>query len=60
VIKSADWLIDMGPEGGDWAERLSRRERGTGGAIRNLKRKVLAKVLQANGQAKQTEPRIER
>jgi excinuclease ABC subunit A len=54
VIKSADWLIDMGPEGGDQGgkiiatgtpEQVARNSRSHTG-------KFLGKVLQANGQAK--------
>jgi len=54
VIKSADWLIDMGPEGGDMGgkiiatgtpEQVARNSQSHTG-------KFLAKVLQANGQAK--------
>ena len=54
VIKSADWLIDMGPEGGDLGgkiiatgtpEQVARNSQSHTG-------KFLAKVLQANGQAK--------
>jgi excinuclease ABC subunit A len=54
VIKSADWLIDMGPEGGDLGgkiiatgtpEQVARNSQSHTG-------KFLAKVLQTNGQAK--------
>ena len=54
VIKSADWLIDMGPEGGDMGgkiiatgtpEQVARNSQSHTG-------KFLARVLQANGQAK--------
>jgi excinuclease ABC subunit A len=54
VIKSADWLIDMGPDGGDQGgkiiatgtpEQVARNSQSHTG-------KFLAKVLQANGQAK--------
>jgi excinuclease ABC subunit A len=54
VIKSADWLVDMGPEGGDQGgkiiatgtpEQVARNGQSHTG-------KFLAKVLQANGQAK--------
>ena len=54
VVKSADWLIDMGPEGGDMGgkiiatgtpEQVARNSQSHTG-------KFLAKVLQANGQAK--------
>ena len=54
IIKSADWLIDMGPEGGDMGgkiiatgtpEQVARNSQSHTG-------KFLAKVLQANGQAK--------
>ena len=54
VIKSADWLIDLGPEGGDLGgkviatgtpEQVARNPQSHTG-------KYLARVLQANGQAK--------
>jgi excinuclease ABC subunit A len=54
VIKSADWLIDMGPDGGDRGgkiiatgtpEQVARNSQSQTG-------KFLAKALQANGQAK--------
>ena len=54
VIKSADWLIDMGPEGGDMGgkviatgtpEQVARNTQSHTG-------KYLARVLNANGQAK--------
>jgi excinuclease ABC subunit A len=54
VIKSADWLIDMGPDGGDQGgkiiatgtpEQVARNSQSHTG-------KFLIKVLQANGQAK--------
>src|SRR3989441_9493618 len=54
VIKSADWLIDMGPEGGDQGgkiiatgtpEQVARNSQSHTG-------KFLARGLQANGQAK--------
>jgi excinuclease ABC subunit A len=54
VIKSADWLIDMGPEGGDMGgkviatgtpEQVARNPQSHTG-------KYLARVLNANGQAK--------
>jgi excinuclease ABC subunit A len=54
VIKSADWLIDMGPEGGDLGgkiiatgtpEQVARNSASHTG-------KFLTKALQANGQAK--------
>jgi excinuclease ABC subunit A len=54
VIKSADWLIDMGPEGGDQGgkivatgtpEQVARNPQSHTG-------KFLAKVLNGNGQAK--------
>jgi excinuclease ABC subunit A len=56
VIKSADWLIDMGPEGGDMGgkviatgtpEQVARNPQSHTG-------KYLARVLNANGQAKHT------
>jgi excinuclease ABC subunit A len=54
VIKSADWLIDMGPEGGDQGGKIIAT--GTPEQVaRNAQShtgKFLAKVLQANGQAK--------
>jgi excinuclease ABC subunit A len=54
VIKSADWLIDMGPEGGDQGGKIIAT--GTPEqAARNAQShtgKFLAKTLQANGQAK--------
>jgi excinuclease ABC subunit A len=54
VIKSADWLIDMGPEGGDMGgkiiatgtpEQVARNSQSHTG-------KFLARVLQANGQGR--------
>jgi len=54
IIKSADWLIDMGPEGGDMGgkviatgtpEQVARNPQSHTG-------KYLARVLNANGQAK--------
>jgi excinuclease ABC subunit A len=54
VIKSADWLIDMGPEGGDQGGKIIAT--GTPEQVaRNAQShtgKFLAKTLQANGQAK--------
>ncbi len=54
VIKSADWLIDMGPEGGDQGGKIIAT--GTPEQVaRNAQShtgKFLARVLQANGQAK--------
>jgi excinuclease ABC subunit A len=54
VIKSADWLIDMGPEGGDQGGKIIAT--GTPEQVaRNTQShtgKFLAKALQANGQAK--------
>src|SRR2546423_3134030 len=54
VIKSADWLIDMGPEGGDLGgkviatgtpEQVARNQQSHTG-------RFLARLLHANGQAK--------
>jgi excinuclease ABC subunit A len=54
VIKSADWLIDMGPEGGDMGgkviatgtpEQVARNQQSHTG-------RFLSRVLRANGQAK--------
>jgi excinuclease ABC subunit A len=54
VIKSADWLIDMGPEGGDMGgkviatgtpEQVARNQQSHTG-------RFLSRVLSANGQAK--------
>src|SRR6202008_2238875 len=54
VIKSADWLVDMGPEGGDMGgkviatgtpEQVARNQQSHTG-------RFLARVLHANGQAK--------
>ena len=54
VIKSADWLIDLGPEGGDLGGRVVAT--GTPEQVaRNSQShtgKYLARLLQANGQAK--------
>jgi len=54
VIKSADWLVDMGPEGGDQGGKIIAT--GTPEQVaRNAQShtgKFLARVLQANGQAK--------
>jgi excinuclease ABC subunit A len=56
VIKSADWLIDMGPEGGDMGgkviatgtpEQVARNQQSHTG-------RFLSRVLNANGQAKRT------
>jgi excinuclease ABC subunit A len=56
VIKSADWLIDMGPEGGDMGgkviatgtpEQVARNQHSHTG-------RYLSRVLNANGQAKRT------
>jgi excinuclease ABC subunit A len=56
VIKSADWLIDMGPEGGDMGgkviatgtpEQVARNQQSHTG-------RFLARVLNANGQAKRS------
>jgi excinuclease ABC subunit A len=54
VIKSADWLIDMGPEGGDQGGKII-----AAGSPEQVARNVqshtgrfLARVLNANGQAK--------
>jgi len=54
IIKSADWLIDMGPEGGDMGgkviatgtpEQVARNQQSHTG-------RFLSRVLKANGQAK--------
>jgi excinuclease ABC subunit A len=54
VIKSADWLIDMGPEGGDQGGKIIAT--GTPEQVaRNTQShtgRYLARVLNANGQAK--------
>jgi excinuclease ABC subunit A len=54
VIKSADWLIDMGPEGGDLGGKIIAT--GTPEQVaRNAQShtgRFLARVLSANGQAK--------
>ncbi len=54
VIKSADWLIDMGPEGGDQGGKIIAT--GTPEQVaRNVQShtgRFLARVLNANGQAK--------
>ena len=54
VIKSADWLIDMGPEGGDQGGKIIAT--GTPEQVaRNTQShtgRFLARVLNANGQAK--------
>ena len=54
VIKSADWLIDLGPEGGDLGGRIIAT--GTPEQVaRNSQSytgRFLGRVLQANGQAK--------
>ena len=56
IIKSADWLIDMGPEGGDMGgkviatgtpEQVARNQQSYTG-------RFLSRVLTANGQAKRT------
>ena len=56
VIKSADWLIDMGPEGGDMGgkviatgtpEQVARNQQSHTG-------RFLARALNSNGQAKRT------
>jgi excinuclease ABC subunit A len=56
VIKSADWLIDMGPEGGDMGgkviatgtpEQVARNQQSHTG-------RFLSRTLNANGQAKRT------
>ena len=57
IIKSADWLIDMGPEGGDMGgkviatgtpEQVARNQQSHTG-------RFLARLLQANGQAKRAQ-----
>ncbi len=54
VVKSADWLIDLGPEGGDQGGRIIAT--GTPEQVaRNTQShtgRYLARVLQSNGQAK--------
>ena len=54
VVKSADWLIDMGPDGGDQGGKIIAT--GTPEQVaRNAQShtgKFLARALQANGQAK--------
>jgi excinuclease ABC subunit A len=54
VIKSADWLIDMGPEGGDQGGKIIAT--GTPEQVaRNVQShtgRYLARVMNANGQAK--------
>jgi excinuclease ABC subunit A len=56
VIKSADWLIDMGPEGGDQGGKIiatGTPEQVARNAHSHTAR-FLAKALSANGQAKRT------
>ncbi len=62
VIKSADWLIDLGPEGGDQGgkiiatgtpEQVARNAQSQTG-------KFLMKVLAANGQARQVNAQAKR
>jgi excinuclease ABC subunit A len=62
VIKSADWLIDLGPEGGDQGgkiiatgtpEQVARNTHSHTGVY-------LARVLNANGQARQTDAQAKR
>jgi excinuclease ABC subunit A len=56
VIKSADWLIDMGPEGGDQGGKIIAT--GTPEQVaRNAQShtgRFLSRILSANGQAKRT------
>jgi excinuclease ABC subunit A len=60
VIKSADWLIDLGPEGGDQGgkiiatgtpEQVARNSQSHTG-------RFLAKVLNGNGQARQADGKV--
>ena len=54
VIKSADWLVDMGPEGGDRGGKIiaTGTPEQVGRNTQSHTGKFLAKALQANGQAK--------
>jgi excinuclease ABC subunit A len=62
VIKSADWLIDMGPDGGDQGGKIIAT--GTPEQVaRNAQShtgKFLAKALQANGQARPADGQAKR
>src|SRR5207302_2416083 len=62
VIKSADWLIDMGPEGGNQGGKIIAT--GTPEQVaRNAQShtgRFLAKALQANGQARVTNGQAKR
>ena len=62
IIKSADWLIDLGPEGGNQGgkiiatgtpEQVARNSQSHTG-------RFLSRVLQANGQARQTNGQAKR
>ena len=54
VIKSADWLIDLGPEGGDQGGKIVATGTPEQVARNNQSHtaRYLTKVLAANGQAK--------